>query len=133
MEQMSGNIHVRWAQVNSQFNICIEDEGVGIVNPENLFVPFYSTKRQGGGIGLLLCRQIAEQHDGDLSLENRVSGRGCVATVSLPLARLISESPGSNEMRNGGKAIVCGPERQTALKRENAILEQIGQNNDDCR
>ncbi len=61
----------------------VEDEGPGIANSANLFVPFFTTKPQGSGIGLVLCRQIAEAHGGSLSLENRSDRRGCVATLRL--------------------------------------------------
>lgn len=65
--------------------IRIVDEGHGISNPANLFVPFYSTRAQGNGIGLVLSRQIAEAHEGSLILRNRSEGRGCVAELTLPI------------------------------------------------
>ena len=61
------------------------DEGPGLATTANLFVPFYTTKPSGTGIGLVLCRQIAEAHGGVLSLENRGDRRGCVARVRLPV------------------------------------------------
>jgi signal transduction histidine kinase len=61
----------------------VEDEGPGIANSTNLFVPFFTTKPQGSGIGLVLCRQIAEAHGGSLALENRHDGRGSVATLRM--------------------------------------------------
>lgn len=64
--------------------ILVTDEGSGISNPSNLFVPFYSTKAKGSGIGLVLCRQIAEAHGGALSLKNRDDSKGAIATLSLP-------------------------------------------------
>ena len=63
----------------------ILDEGAGISNPGNLFVPFYSTKGEGAGIGLVLCRQIAARHFGQVTLENRADGRGAIARLTLPL------------------------------------------------
>ncbi len=80
-------INVGWRQLGGEVEIRIEDTGPGIANPANLFVPFFTTKPKGSGIGLSLCRQIAEAHDGRLSLENRDNHqRGCVARLRLPLA-----------------------------------------------
>ncbi|MDM4765516.1 ATP-binding protein [Pelomonas sp. SE-A7] len=61
--------------------LTVLDQGTGIANPANLFVPFYSTKPEGMGIGLVLCRQIAEAHGGVLSLEPRQDGAGCKALL----------------------------------------------------
>lgn len=63
----------------------IVDNGTGIANPENLFVPFYTTRPEGAGIGLVLCRSIVAQHGGKVSLTNRTDARGAIARVSLPL------------------------------------------------
>lgn len=68
-----------------QFVLSIADRGQGIANPDNLFVPFYSTKPQGSGIGLTLCRQIMTAHGGTISLANRKQTRGAVATLVFPL------------------------------------------------
>ena len=65
----------------------ITDSGTGISNTANLFVPFYTTKSQGAGIGLTLCRQIASKHGGHISLENRSKAKGTVAKLVLPLAK----------------------------------------------
>jgi two-component system nitrogen regulation sensor histidine kinase NtrY len=68
---------------------CLEfeivDEGMGISNPANLFVPFYTTKSEGAGVGLVLCQQIASRHFGQVMLENRSDARGAVARLVLPL------------------------------------------------
>jgi signal transduction histidine kinase len=56
-----------------------------LANTANLFVPFFTTKPGGSGIGLVLCRQIAEAHDGAIKLENRLDARGARATLTLPL------------------------------------------------
>ena len=65
--------------------IRIEDEGPGLAASDNLFVPFFTTKPDGCGIGLVISRQIAESHGGGLTLENRTGIRGCVATLRLPM------------------------------------------------
>ena len=64
--------------------ITVTDEGPGIANPDNLFVPFFTTKPGGSGVGLVLSRQIAEAHGGILSLENRRDTHGAIATLELP-------------------------------------------------
>jgi nitrogen fixation/metabolism regulation signal transduction histidine kinase len=79
-----GLIQIHWALGRQFFTLNICDQGSGISNPDNLFVPFYSTKKQGSGIGLVLCRQIIEAHQGYLSLKNRPGG-GCCACIELPL------------------------------------------------
>ena len=64
--------------------IWIEDDGPGVAQTANLFVPFFTTKPEGSGIGLVLCRQIAENHGGSLTLSNRRDASGCIATLRLP-------------------------------------------------
>ncbi|MGH9559856.1 MAG: ATP-binding protein, partial [Terracidiphilus sp.] len=70
---------------DASVQIVIEDSGLGIANPENLFVPFYTTKSAGSGIGLVLAQQIARAHGGEVSLVNREDGEGARAIVRLPL------------------------------------------------
>lgn len=79
-------ITVQWARTANELVITIEDNGPGLMNPGNTFVPFYTTKPQGSGIGLVLSRQIAEAHGGSLELSNRFGRRGCVVKVRLPVA-----------------------------------------------
>lgn len=79
-----GMVGIGWRLNGSWVEVRVEDEGPGISNPENLFVPFYTTKPEGSGIGLALSRQIAEAHGGTLTLENRKEGRGCEALLRLP-------------------------------------------------
>jgi|HubBroStandDraft_1064217.scaffolds.fasta_scaffold04976_3 two-component system nitrogen regulation sensor histidine kinase NtrY len=79
-----GGVHVGWTRNGSHVEVAIEDEGPGISNTANLFVPFFTTKPGGSGIGLVLSRQIAEAHGGTLVLENRTDRAGCVARLRLP-------------------------------------------------
>ncbi len=78
-------VRVGWGSAGSNVQIAIEDSGMGIANPENLFVPFYTTKSAGSGIGLVLARQIARAHGGEISLVNREDADGARAIVRLPL------------------------------------------------
>ncbi|HEV2762484.1 MAG TPA: HAMP domain-containing sensor histidine kinase, partial [Pyrinomonadaceae bacterium] len=83
--ETGGGVRLGWTQNLSHFELWVEDEGAGMSDSANLFVPFYSTKPGGSGIGLALGRQIAEAHGGTLTLENRADRRGCVARLRLPL------------------------------------------------
>ena len=76
---------VGWARQDSQLHVWVIDDGPGIQNTANVFVPFFTTKPGGTGIGLALSRQIAEAHGGTLTLENRRDARGCEARLRLPL------------------------------------------------
>jgi signal transduction histidine kinase len=78
-------VSVAWARSPAGVEVTVEDSGRGVTNPANLFVPFFTTKPGGSGIGLVLCRQIAEAHGGTVTLENRAPGPGCVARLRLPL------------------------------------------------
>jgi two-component system nitrogen regulation sensor histidine kinase NtrY len=76
---------VSWTIVSGELLITIEDAGPGLMNPTNAFIPFYTTKPTGSGIGLVLSRQIAEAHGGSLELDNREDGHGCVVRINLPV------------------------------------------------
>lgn len=78
-------VRIGWRKSTGVLEIFVEDDGPGIANPQNLFVPFFTTKPSGSGIGLVLCRQILENHGGNLTLENRADTAGCVARLRLPL------------------------------------------------
>jgi two-component system, NtrC family, nitrogen regulation sensor histidine kinase NtrY len=80
-----GSVRIGWAKLQSVLEVWIDDEGPGIANASNLFVPFFTTKPHGSGIGLALSRQIAEAHQGSLSLDNRSDARGGRALLRLPL------------------------------------------------
>jgi two-component system nitrogen regulation sensor histidine kinase NtrY len=81
----TGGATIGWARQDGFLNVWIADDGPGISNPANLFVPFFTTKQGGTGIGLVLCRQIAEAHGGTLTLQNRKDAKGCEARLRLPL------------------------------------------------
>ncbi|HVX38050.1 MAG TPA: ATP-binding protein [Gemmatimonadaceae bacterium] len=82
--ETNGGVRIRWVLRDDAVQVMIEDDGPGLASSANLFVPFFTTKPRGSGIGLVLSRQIAEAHGGSLQLENRAEGRGCVAVVRLP-------------------------------------------------
>ncbi len=80
-----GGVRVRCAAADASAVVVVEDDGLGLSGTANLFVPFFTTKAQGSGIGLVLSRQIVEAHGGTLTLETRPDGhRGCRATIRLP-------------------------------------------------
>ena len=83
--ETGGGVSVAWERAAAAVEVRVEDEGPGVPETANLFVPFYTTKPAGSGIGLVLSRQIAEAHGGMLTLENRTKGRGCVARLTLPV------------------------------------------------
>ncbi len=83
--ETGGRVRVGWSRSGTNLEVWVEDDGPGIANPANVFVPFFTTKPGGSGIGLVLCRQIAEAHGGRVALENRTPLRGCRARLFLPL------------------------------------------------
>lgn len=83
--ETGGAVRVGWGRADGYVEVWVQDEGPGIPNAANLFVPFFTTKPGGSGIGLVLSRQIAEAHGGTLTLENSTAHRGCEARLRLPL------------------------------------------------
>jgi signal transduction histidine kinase len=82
-----GVVRLSWKVAGGALEITVEDEGLGLPATANLFVPFFSTKPGGSGIGLVLTRQIAEGHGGSLVLENRTDRSGVRARLRLPLTK----------------------------------------------
>ena len=80
----TGKVTVGWIAESAEVMLLIEDEGPGLSNPANVFTPFYTTKPNGSGVGLVLSRQIAEAHGGSIEINNRPDRRGCVVKVVLP-------------------------------------------------
>ena len=77
-------VRLHWRKLAGAVELLVEDDGPGIAQATNLFVPFFTTKPEGSGIGLVLCRQIAENHGGTLTLIDREGVSGCIATLRLP-------------------------------------------------
>jgi two-component system, NtrC family, nitrogen regulation sensor histidine kinase NtrY len=86
-------VTVTWRLAPASVVLVIEDNGIGLSNPSNLFVPFYTTKPGGSGIGLALARQICEAHGGILQVANRPDGTGCTAEVRLPYHAAPPDAP----------------------------------------
>lgn len=85
-EPCAPEVTLRAMEEGEQVSIQIEDNGPGLANPDNLFVPLYTTKKSGSGVGLALARQIVEAHGGAITLRNRAGTHGCIAEVRLPVA-----------------------------------------------
>ena len=84
LSKPNGSVAVGWREAGECVEVFVQDEGPGVMNPTNLFVPFFTTKPGGSGIGLTLSRQIAEAHGGSLTLMERRGRSGCEALLRLP-------------------------------------------------
>ncbi len=83
--ETGGGVRAGWTRGPGGLEIWVEDDGPGLPDSANLFVPFFTTKPAGSGIGLALCRQIAEGHGGALAIANRSGAPGCRASLRLPV------------------------------------------------
>jgi signal transduction histidine kinase len=90
-----GGVEIDWVVDEGTIEVRVRDDGPGLPSTSNLFVPFFTTKPDGSGIGLVLSRQIVEAHGGMLTLENRAVGRGCVARLRLPRGERSQETTAS--------------------------------------
>jgi PAS domain S-box-containing protein len=90
--ETAGGVRVGWQSHHGVVEVTVDDDGPGLPDPGNLFVPFFTTKAAGTGIGLVLSRQIAEGHGGALTLAPRPDARGARATLRLPLGPLLPTS-----------------------------------------
>jgi len=79
------SVCITWSKSPEALEVRVQDAGPGLADSANLFVPFFTTKPTGTGLGLVLCRQIAEAHGGSLLLENRTERPGCVARLRFPI------------------------------------------------
>jgi two-component system, NtrC family, nitrogen regulation sensor histidine kinase NtrY len=84
--RLNPQVVLHWDLIDKNLVLTIDDNGSGLLNPSNAFVPFYTTKPAGSGIGLVLSRQIAEAHGGSIELLNLSDKRGCRARIVLPQA-----------------------------------------------
>jgi alpha-galactosidase len=99
--ETAGGVSVAWeAPPRGGFvEVRVDDDGPGLTSTANLFVPFFTTKPSGSGIGLVLSRQIAEAHGGSLTLANRAGARGCRASLRLPRSGARASAAGASAAR----------------------------------
>lgn len=107
-----GKVEVEWKKIEDHVLIRVKDNGRGIP-PEHLsriFEPFYTTKKEGTGMGLSVCHQIVEEHGGHIHVESQ-PGRGTIFNVRLPVSRT-SEKTDDNENKENGKKLTAATKKQ---------------------
>lgn len=97
-------VTVSWKRRFKDLELWVRDKGIGLLQTENLFVPFYTTKQAGSGIGLFLSRQIVEAHKGTLLLRNRPDMPGCEVEIKLPACIMEASDLSEHEQNNAGKS-----------------------------
>jgi PAS domain S-box-containing protein len=100
--ETQGGVSVSWRRAGRYVELVVTDDGPGIAAASSLFVPFFTTKPGGSGIGLVLSRQIAEAHEGALHLVDRVRPHGCRAVLKLPLPSGIVRAGGASPRSSAG-------------------------------
>jgi two-component system, NtrC family, nitrogen regulation sensor histidine kinase NtrY len=90
--ETGGGVRIAWSTTRNTLSVVVEDDGPGLPDTANLFVPFFTTKPTGSGIGLVLARQIAEAHGGSLVVRNRKAGRGAQAMITLPTSAALDRA-----------------------------------------
>lgn len=93
-------VSVNWNVTGSDLELWVRDQGIGLLDVSNLFVPFYTTKETGSGIGLVLSRQIIEAHGGRLTIHNRTDMAGCEVQIKIPACTVL---PGHKQNNAAGK------------------------------
>lgn len=88
IEADASKLQINFSEHEQHFIIEVIDDGHGFANMDNLFVPLYSTKSDGQGIGLSFCRNVIEQHQGIIELENNeVKGVTMMIILPVPLSQ----------------------------------------------
>jgi len=88
MEEKGGTLKASTKKTDGFIEVSFQDKGIGIKNENfrKLFTPFFTTKAQGMGVGLAICKRFAELHDGSIKVESE-EGEGSIFTVKLPIQR----------------------------------------------
>ena len=119
--ETGADVEIAWERRNGALDLRVVDGGPGLPATANLFIPFFTTKRNGTGIGLVLSRQIAEAHGGTLTLQNRSDARGCVARLRLPL----QPEEASTKSVTAGREALGQPSAECPIPgRRNPTIEQ---------